>query len=147
MLHPSKLPQFRGGSPIQNQIIRGVTKSSITHFLMNEYIDKGDIIFQDDLDLTGSLNKIFSRIVKVSTRRTKQILKNKYKLKKQNDKNATYYKRIDSSKSEITISELKNKSGLYLFNKIRMLQDPYPNPYIKTSDGKKLIIKVVNLSK
>jgi len=42
--------------------------------------------------------------------------------------------------SELTIEELSEESAEYLYNKIRMLQDPYPNPYIKTKDGKRLII-------
>ena len=36
--------------------------------------------------------------------------------------------------------ELQNSSAEYLNNKIRMLNDPYPNAYIKTADGKKLFI-------
>ena len=46
MLHPSKLPLFRGGSPIQNQIIRGVNRSAVTLFRMNKNIDQGNIILQ-----------------------------------------------------------------------------------------------------
>ena len=47
--------------------------------------------------------------------------------------------------SEITVEEISTKSGEYLYNKIRMLQDPYPNAFIKTSDGKKLKIKLAEL--
>ncbi|SVE63951.1 uncharacterized protein METZ01_LOCUS516805, partial [marine metagenome] len=32
MLHPSKLPKYRGGSPIQNQIIDGEIESAVTLF-------------------------------------------------------------------------------------------------------------------
>ena len=32
MLHPSPLPKYRGGSPIQNQIINGETRSAVTLF-------------------------------------------------------------------------------------------------------------------
>ena len=46
MLHPSPLPKYRGGSPIQNQIIRGVVDSMVTIFVMNDKIDAGDIIAQ-----------------------------------------------------------------------------------------------------
>ena len=42
--------------------------------------------------------------------------------------------------SEITLAELKNESLKYIYNKIRMLDDPYPNAYIKLKD-KKLFIK------
>ena len=44
MLHPSALPKFRGGSPIQNQIIRNIKNSKVTLFKMNEKIDAGPII-------------------------------------------------------------------------------------------------------
>ena len=33
--HESDLPKFRGGSPIQNQIIRGIKKTKTTAFFMN----------------------------------------------------------------------------------------------------------------
>ena len=46
MLHPSPLPKFRGGSPIQNQIIRGKKISAVTIFKINKIIDGGDIYFQ-----------------------------------------------------------------------------------------------------
>jgi len=34
-IHESILPKFRGGSPLQNQIIRGIKKTKSTAFLMN----------------------------------------------------------------------------------------------------------------
>ena len=49
-LHPSPLPQYRGGSPIQHQIINGETKSAVTLFEMSKSgIDKGDILFQKEI--------------------------------------------------------------------------------------------------
>ena len=36
MLHPSPLPKYRGGSPIQNQIIRGEKYSKVTLFKMTK---------------------------------------------------------------------------------------------------------------
>ena len=47
MLHPSPLPKYRGGSPIQNQIINGETKSQVTIFLMNKELDAGPILSKD----------------------------------------------------------------------------------------------------
>ena len=48
MLHPSPLPKYRGGSPIQNQIINGESKSAVTLFKINNKIDQGDIIYQKE---------------------------------------------------------------------------------------------------
>ena len=53
------------------------------------------------------------------------------------EKNATYFERRTEEQSEITLKELKEQSSEYIYNKIRMLQDPYPNAYLKTNDGKK----------
>ena len=140
MLHPSPLPKYRGGSPIQNQIINGETDSAVTLFLMDEGIDTGPIIKQEHISLEGSLDEIFKRITEVGVRLTNYILEDNFVLEQQDDSEATYFKRRREEDSEITLDELKQKDSLYLFNKIRMLQEPYPKPYIKTADGKKLYI-------
>jgi methionyl-tRNA formyltransferase len=145
MLHPSPLPKYRGGSPIQNQIIAGETISMVTIFKMNEFLDRGQIYFQKEYSLDGSIDDIFNRIYKIGTELTFRLLNENTIPFSQNDEEATVYKRRKPSESEITIEELQNQSGLYLYNKIRMLGDPYPNAYIKTKDGQRLYIKNVNL--
>lgn len=143
MLHPSPLPKFRGGSPIQNQIIRDIKKSAVTLFIMNKELDAGDIVAQDELSLEGSLDEIFSRISTIGYQLTKNILINGIDRKPQDHSKATYYERRKPWQSEITIEELKTKNAQYLYNKVRMLADPYPNAFIKTFDGKRLLIKKV----
>ncbi len=145
MLHPSPLPKFRGGSPIQNQIIRNIKSSKVTLFKMDEKFDSGPIMLSHKLSLDGHMADIFNRLTEIGINLTIKVLKNKYKLKSQNHKIATYYKRRKPSQSYISINELKNKNSNYLFNKIRMLEDPYPNAYIKTKDGKKIKIKYAEL--
>lgn len=140
MLHPSPLPKYRGGSPIQNQIINGEKNSAVTLFKMTTKLDDGDIYKQVPFSLDGSLDDIFNRIIKLGYKATLEIINNNYDIKKQINSEATYYKRLHPSNSEITIEELKNSSAKYLYNKIRMLNDPYPNAYIKTFDNKRLYI-------
>jgi methionyl-tRNA formyltransferase len=145
MLHPSPLPKYRGGSPIQNQIISGETISMVTIFKMNEFLDGGEIYFQKEYSLEGSIDDIFNRISKIGTELTFRLLNENTIPFVQNNEEATVYKRRKPSESEITIEELQNQSGIYLYNKIRMLGDPYPNAYIKTKDGQRLYIKNVKL--
>ena len=145
MLHPSPLPKYRGGSPIQNQIIRGETKSAVTIFRMNHKIDAGKIYSSEKISLKGSLEDIFNEIIEKGVKITKNILLNKYKPFEQDDSKATFFKRRKPKDSEITIDEIKNKDIRYLYNKIRMLADPYPNAFISTMDGKKLFIKSASL--
>jgi methionyl-tRNA formyltransferase len=141
MLHPSPLPRYRGGSPIQNQIISGETSSKVTIFVMTDKLDAGDIAGQKDLSLEGTITDIFFRIEDAGVDLSRTIIDNGLQLAAQEDTLATYYRRRSPSESEITIEEIKNKPSIYLYNKIRMLGDPYPNAYITCADGKKLIIK------
>ena len=43
---------------IKNQIINGEKTSAVSLFLMDEYIDKGDILFQKEFSLQGNLSEI-----------------------------------------------------------------------------------------
>ena len=62
--HTSDLPKFRGGSPIQNQIINKVYKSKISAFKVNSKLDSGDICLKRKIELKGSAKQIFINIEK-----------------------------------------------------------------------------------
>jgi methionyl-tRNA formyltransferase len=141
MLHPSPLPKYRGGSPIQNQIIAGEKESMVTIFHMNQELDAGDILQQKRYSLEGSLNDILGRMTALGVELTIAILENGFHPVPQDHSKATYCKRRKPEDSEITLDELRTMPAEYLYNKIRMLADPYPNAYIVTSDNKKLFIK------
>jgi methionyl-tRNA formyltransferase len=141
MLHPSSLPLYRGGSPIQNQIINGEIISSVTLFVMNEDVDAGPILYQGEYSLLGELNEILDRISDIGYLLTrKMFIERKFIGEEQEHNKATFYKRRKKEESCISAEELRTKSAIYLYNKIRMLQEPYPNAYILTADNKKLFI-------
>jgi len=140
MIHPSPLPRYRGGSPIQNQIIAGDISSKVSLFIMTDELDAGDLVGQVDLSLVGTIDEIFGRIEDAGVELTRHIFDNGLQRKPQNHSAATYCKRRSPSESQITAEELATKSAEYLYNKIRMLTDPYPNAYIIAADGKKLMI-------
>ena len=139
-LHPSPLPKYRGGSPIQNQIINNEKMSAITIFKMNDGIDTGDIIKQVPMLLEGNIQELFNRMSEIGFIATYDLLKNGYSLQKQNNDQSTYFNRRKPSDSEITIDEILSQPAEYLYNKIRMLTDPYPNAYIKDKNGHKVYI-------
>ena len=133
-IHESNLPKFRGGSPLQNQIIRGIKKTKSTAFLMNEKLDAGKILLKKELSLDGTLDEIFLRMENNNYDLITSIIQGRYKLTSQKGIPSFFNRRTPSE------SELKNlnHSKLYLHNFIRMLSDPYPNAFIKI--GKKKII-------
>ncbi len=145
MLHPSHLPKYRGGSPIQNQILNGILDSKVSIFRATNEIDAGPILAQRPLSLRGDINEIFGRIERYGLQATFDILKGEYKTSNQRKEDASYYKRRNPSQSEITFEELREASAVDIYNKVRCLQDPYPNAFIKMSDGSKLYLKSVSI--
>lgn len=145
MLHPSPLPRYRGGSPIQNQIIAGDSSSKVSLFVMTDKLDAGDLVGQHDLSLAGTLDEIFKRIEDSGLELTRHLLEHGLQRIPQDNLVATYCKRRTPSDSEITAEELASQPAEYLYNKIRMLADPYPNAYILTADGKRLMITAAHI--
>jgi len=47
-VHPSLLPRCRGAAPIQWTLIRGETKTGVTIMQMDEGVDSGDILLQEE---------------------------------------------------------------------------------------------------
>ena len=47
-VHPSLLPKYRGAAPMNWTIIRGETKTGVTIMLMDEGMDTGDILTQEE---------------------------------------------------------------------------------------------------
>ena len=50
-VHPSLLPKYRGAAPLNWSIIRGETKTGVTIMLMDEGMDSGDILLQQETPL------------------------------------------------------------------------------------------------
>lgn len=146
MLHPSELPKYRGGSPIQNQILDGVKISAVTLFRMTNEMDAGPVLKKCPLLLDGEIDDIFNRLSTLGTALTMELILENPDEKTQDSTDATYCKRRTPDMSEITILEIQNQSGQYLFNKVRCLTGPYPRAYITAGDGVRLYIEKASLS-
>ena len=62
VIHTSNLPQFRGGSPLQNQIFNKVTSTQVNAIEMRDTIDSGGIYASCPISLHGSLQDIWLQI-------------------------------------------------------------------------------------
>jgi methionyl-tRNA formyltransferase len=148
--HPSDLPKYKGGSPIQNQVIDGITATNATLFLMTKTIDAGPFFGKHPISLDGDLTTIFE-----SLSFSASLLIYKYieqvrsleprKFLEQNPELGFIRKRRTPEESEITLEDILNQKGEALLRKILVLADPYPNAFIRTVDGKKLVLKEVIL--
>ncbi|WP_028973353.1 methionyl-tRNA formyltransferase [Spirochaeta cellobiosiphila] len=52
-LHPSRLPQFRGPSPLPETILSGLDQMTITVQKLALQMDAGDLLYQEDYPLSG----------------------------------------------------------------------------------------------
>ncbi|HQJ74183.1 MAG TPA: methionyl-tRNA formyltransferase [Bacteroidota bacterium] len=52
-LHASLLPKYRGAAPINWAIINGETKTGVTTFFLDDKVDTGNIIFQEEVDINS----------------------------------------------------------------------------------------------
>jgi methionyl-tRNA formyltransferase len=53
-IHPSLLPKYRGAAPLNWQIIRGETKTGVSIMIMDEGMDSGDILLQEETQLSAA---------------------------------------------------------------------------------------------
>jgi methionyl-tRNA formyltransferase len=51
-VHGSLLPKYRGAAPVQWAVINGETKTGITTMLMDEGMDTGPMLLQEELDIS-----------------------------------------------------------------------------------------------
>lgn len=50
-VHASLLPRYRGASPVQWAILRGEAKTGVTTMLMNEGLDTGPVLLQQETEI------------------------------------------------------------------------------------------------
>ena len=141
-VHPSDLPAYRGGTPLQHQIIDGVKNTKVSLLKMTEKIDAGPIYCKEDLSLEGDLETVLDNLKEATIHLLmKYFLESKDKPPVEQDNDlATTYKRRKPEQSEITAGDLEWATAEEIYNKIRALQYPYPNAYIVCGDGTKVYI-------
>lgn len=143
-VHASLLPKYRGASPIQQSLFNGDTKTGITLMYMNEKMDEGDIILQEETDISpddnaGTLFEKLAKLGKHTIYSYAELLKNgKPKGTPQYNAAATYCTKISKEQGNIDWSQ--NSSDIV--NTVRALT-PFPGAY-SFLDGKR--IKIVQAS-
>ncbi|WP_294282399.1 methionyl-tRNA formyltransferase [uncultured Chryseobacterium sp.] len=69
-LHASLLPDYRGAAPINYAIINGEEKSGATTFFINEKIDEGNILLQEEITILPDENagSLHDRLMEMGAR-------------------------------------------------------------------------------
>ena len=131
--HMTNLPYGRGGSPLQNLIIRGATKTKLTAFRVTEEMDAGPVYLKEDLPLVGTAREILARADMVISSMIDAIKKYDLKATPQKGFASTFKRRTP---------EQSNMLGVYgaeaIYDHIRMLDGGgYPRAYMEI-DNKRI---------
>ncbi len=145
-LHAGRLPQYRGGSPLNWQIINGETKATISVIKVDKGIDTGQVLQHQDIlidketnikDLHNQANKLFPQLIINS-------LKDFEKTKKfsgqiQDEKNAAYWHQRNDDDGYINFKKLDINQVDRL---VRALTNPYPGAWAFLKEKKVRIFRV-----
>ncbi len=132
VFHMTDLPYGRGGSPLQNLIVRGHKDTKISALRVEKGLDTGDIYMKKPLSLYGSAEEIYMRASGIIETMIEEIIQNNPKPKKQTGK-PVEFKRRKAAESDISgLNELDT-----IYDYIRMLDaEGYPKACLTIGDIK-----------
>lgn len=142
-LHPSDLPKYRGGSPLQHQIIDGLVETKLSLFLLDTELDTGAVIAKAPMSLEGTIQDIFDELVRVGTNLFINACIDWPNLSftPQNLSEGFVRRRRKPQQSRMERADFQNKTLRQLYDFIRALGDPYPNAYLEDDEGNRLLFK------
>ena len=139
-IHPSKLPLYRGPSPIQSAILNGEIKTAISIMLIDKEMDHGPILAQKIVNIASEdtsetlFHKLSIESADFLIETLNKYIKNQIKGIPQDHTKATYTKIITKEDGKINF----NKSATEIHNMVRAFY-PWPSAYT-TYDNKNLKI-------
>ena len=125
--HMTDLPYGRGGSPLQNLILRGFQQTKLSALKMTKELDAGPIYMKRDLDLSGSAREIYRRATEIALDMMEDIITREPQPVPQQGQ-PTFFKRRKPAQSVLPHSGTLKQ----LYDFIRMLDAPgYPHAFVE----------------
>ena len=141
-MHPSNLPDYAGGSPIQNQVIDGIDDTYACLIQITPKLDGGPIIYREAFSLSGDLSDIFKELTRVTETFFNRLIEDYPNIPK-SPQNGTHrcVKRLKPTDSELTREKLTWMTSRELWNhtRCRTGAEGYPEPYIEDEHGRFVI--------
>jgi len=127
--HMTDVPFGRGGSPLQNLIVRGHRQTKLTALRMTEEFDAGPVYGKEPLSLEGGAEEIYLRAGTLSAKMIQEIVREEMKPVAQKGKAIQFKRRTPAESEVITPGSLEE-----LFDFIRMLDaEGYPRAFLQYS--------------
>ena len=132
VFHMTDLPYGRGGSPLQNLIVRGLTATKLSALRVEVGLDTGPVYLKMDLSLSGTAEEIFVRVNKLVGKMIVEIIQNNLQPVPQ-EGDPVVFKRRKPEQSDMSGLEKLEE----IFDYIRMLDaDGYPHAYIEKGESR-----------
>jgi methionyl-tRNA formyltransferase len=132
LFHMTDLPYGRGGSPLQNLIVRGHSETKISAIKVVEELDAGNVYLKKKLKLLGTAREIFKNATGIIAQMILEIIETNPTPKNQTGKVVLFKRRKIEDSNIKQLKELKE-----IYNYIRMLDcDGYPNAYLENETFK-----------
>ena len=130
VFHMTDLPYGRGGTPLQNLIVRGLTATKLSALRVEVGLDTGPVYLKMDLSLSGTAEEIFVRVNKLVGKMIVEIIQNNLQPVPQ-EGDPVVFKRRKPEQSDMSGLEKLEE----IFDYIRMLDaDGYPHAYIEKGE-------------
>lgn len=130
VFHMTDLPYGRGGSPLQNLIVKGHKATQISAMRVSQGIDTGDVYQKKPLPLQGTAHDIFLRSTKIIETMINEIIIQKPTPKPQEGKPTLFKRRKREDGNLQELNELK-----LVLDYIRMLDcEGYPPAFLETEN-------------
>ena len=136
VFHMTDLPYGRGGSPLQNLMVRGIYDTKISALKVDDGLDTGDIYLKEDFNISsGNAQEIFTKLsIIIFNKMIPKLLLSDKLPQKQVGKIVNFKRRTHAQSN---INTLDNKSLDKLYDFIRMLDgEGYPKAFYELENLK-----------
>lgn len=127
VFHMTDLPFGRGGSPLQNLIVRGIKSTKVSAIRVEKEIDAGPIYMKEPLTLEGTCDEVLGRVSTIIFEKMIPQIINNNPIPEEQVGDPVFFKRRKPEESE-----LKSDMSLdTVYDYIRMLDgEGYPKAFI-----------------
>jgi len=139
-LHGGRLPQYRGGSPLNWQIINGETVAGISVTKLTDRIDAGDVLSESEISIStkDTINTIHMRANELFSKLTLEVLAGfdtgRVSRRVQSEQDACYWHQRNDEDGWIS---WRSFSAIEVYNFVRALTRPYAGAF-SYSEGERV---------
>lgn len=130
VFHMTDLPFGRGGSPLQNLIVRGIKQTKISALRVEKGLDTGDIYLKRDLPLYGTAEEIYLRASGIIEDMIVDIINDNLQPKPQTGEPVLFTRRKPADSDMAQLDDINT-----IYDYIRMLDaEGYPHAYLENNN-------------